>query len=1588
MKATGCVFSRVLAVLLGPLPFAASAAVVFTTNTVIHSFETNYDGADIIVSNCTVTVDGSHQFQSLLVGGGGIITHTPSGSAMLFEQRSVLDEPQVLTSTSPVSLLVTGALETISVSDTNLNLFTLNQDYVVTQGPNWTIEVQRTAGSAIPDGATVLVSYTVLDSTAAGLWLTVSGDATVSGGGAINVNGGGYSGGSGTGAGHTAGAVFDGSGGGYGGIGGTSSSNAVGGITYGAFDVPSVLGSGGGTGVGGLGAAGGGLIHLAVGGTLTIDGLVTANGGDALNERAGGGSGGSIWLSAGAVTGAGALTADGGAGEPVHGGGGGGGRIALSCGTNHFAGAITAYGGPGWQAGGAGTVYSVTVGQSGMLVLDNGGQSGTNTTLTVVGAPNVLIQGNAKVLALGPWTVNNLTLASNGWLLALPLTTLNLTAENVTIQPGGGILADGAGNGPGYGQGAGGYAMQSPSFPCGGGGYGGFGGSFVVSNSAGGIVYGSQNAPTSFGSGGGGYTPNQGTSLSGYGGGALHLTIVGTLQVDGLLSASGTAGSGTGGGGGSGGSLWISAGVLAGVGGIAANGGTGVDHIGGGGGGGRIAVFPALNSFNGVISAYGGSGANYGGAGTVYIQSGNSTQLILDNGGPRGANTAIQNANSADLIVRNGAVGVQTYPPQTFQNLLIGSNGWLTASTPGGNYLGQVNLVIEGNATIQPGGGIITDAMGYGGGLGPGAGRVSFVSPNYYLAGGGGHGGYGGGGIFGGFAGEDPIDLPRSLGSGGGQSLPNLVGGAGGGSIRLIGRNLQMDGIISANGGNGSGLGGGGGAGGSVWLTFGGTLSGSGLISANGGNGAPNSLAGGGGGGCIAVSSGTNVFHGLLSAYGGGLSTWGGAGTILTNSYGVAELLLDNGGHPGANSVFNNTTENNMPIDATVMGGAVAQIPGSWNVRNLLVQSNSMVVLPARSYQLVGLIASGNVTVETGGAISADGAGYDYSNRGPGGGYSSTSGIRGGGGHGGWGGANPLGPSRGGGAYDFIQSPSLAGSAGGSYGNSASTAGGAGGGALRINVIGVLTINGRLSADGLDGAPDSGGGAGGALSINAGTLAGSGTISANGGAGLVNGGGGGGGRIYLTYRSPSQFTGPVLALGGNGIVPGGAGTVFVMPSGANIGQLIIDNGGLTGTNTPFSSAYVTQPQLPPFDLTISGGATLQSLTPLPMLNSLIVKAGSSVVGSPGQTNLQLIVVGNADIAPGASVSANGCGFPQRQGPGAGTSLNSQGAGGGYGGPGGGSVSGAAGGITYGSDRQPTDWGSGGGAGANTFFGGSEGGGAIRMSIGGTLTADGVLSANGNPGLQDNSGGGSGGSIWVSARAFTGKGWVSANGGSGELYNGGGGGGGRVAIYSPANTYTGVVFIAGGPGANPGESGSLVEGDISPLQVIAQSPAGTTNDSVSTVDLTFNEFVNTFSAAGFTLNTPSGPLSNSNVTALAVGPATLRFSFPSQDQVGSYAIELSSGVTSVLGQTLEQAYTGAFTITVPNFAPRLNASVINGNVGATWQGLAGVAYQGWWSTNLVDWQPLGGLLYGSNALLQLQLPTNGAPAGFLRVQAND
>jgi hypothetical protein len=1238
-------------------------------------------------------------------------------------------------------------------------------------------------------------------------------------------------------------------------------------------------------------------------------------------------------------------------------------------------------------------------------------------------------------------------MSSNAWLTAYrypynsPPNTVNFSfSGNATIQAGSGIITDAAGYSGGQGSGAGQYYYYNSTYPCSGAGHGGHGANSTGNYAAGGNTYDYMMSPTDYGSGGGNYSPY---SFGGAGGGAIRLTVTGTLQMDGTISANGGNGSGLGGGGGSGGSIWLAVGTLSGAGSITANGGGGADAIGGGGGGGIIYIPCNNNFFAGNASAYGGGGANWGGAGTVYLKpSGQNGQFILDNGGHVGTNTLVQSASSADLILRNGAIGTAS-SSVSFANLLVSSNGWLAAS---------VNFSFSGNATIQAGGGITGDGTGYSSEGGPGAGRTSLGG-----GGGGGHGGLGAANPSGYGGAYDSLTSPTSMGSGGGNGSGSggfgPYGGKGGGAVRLtVTGTLVINGKISANGNNGD-VNSGGGAGGSIWLTVG-TLTGTGIISANGGAG--NSLGGGGGGGRISISYGNNSFGGLISAYGGGGAGWGGAGTVYlkANSQSYAQLILDNGGNAGTNTTFSASS-----IDLLVAGRAVGQWPSGASVRNLQIRTNSMLTTVAS--QTVNV--TGDATIDAGGAISVDGTGSGASS-GTGAGYTYAT-IKGGGGHGGFGAANPSGYGR---AYGSIQSPVTAGSGGGNGSGSSGIApyGGAGGGALQLAVNGTLAVNGRVSANGKNGDINSGGGSGGSLWITAGTLAGSGTISANGGSGNGLGGGGGGGRISLGYTT-SVFAGPVSAYGGGGYAQGGAGTIYTKANSQSVGQLLVDNGGPVGTNTPLSAVYDTPSS--PFNLTVGGGAVVCPQSSFPVLSNLNVTAGGLFTSLSGQSNLDLVVLKNLDVAAGGAIAVDAKGFAQASGPGAGQSVAGSGSGAGYGSLGGASAT-APGGTNYGSAQHPMDQGSGGGFGSGPLYGGSEGGGAIRLNVGGVLTVDGQLSANGNWGLQDNSGGGSGGSIWVTAGTLAGNGQITADGGEGELYGGGGGAGGRIAIYSHANVFAGLVSVFGGEGDFRGADGSIFYSANLTLQVLSHTPIGIVSNGVSLVDLVFNEAPDpaSFSGTDVSLTTPNGPLSLSAFTISTLNPSSYRVSFPLQTAVGDYIFTVGTNINDLYGQPMSQVYTGAFTVLLPviqgaitgtngqpvsgvliqpdgglsttttdtngnyalgilpgwsgtvvpsgaglmyvpgsraytnvitsvsnqnylavtTIAPDVSSGLQATNLMINWHGIPGVMYQLYSSTNLVDWLPYGDPLLGTNGPVVLPIPINGDPARFFRVQAGN
>lgn len=1414
----------------------AAPAVTFTTDTFIAATDPSYEGQDIVVTNCTLTVDGAHGFNSLSVLNRGVLAHSPCIYGPQQVANFVSDELQVLTATNPATLDNTN-VDTASIVVMNslgTIVYTEDVDYTVTAS-NQFVQLELTTNSSIASGSTVLVSYE-WSQMFEGFTLAINNEMDIAAGGAINLSGLGYAGGNGFGlaAGTSQSTNFPftftaGSGAGHGGCGGMSSTFARGGAEYDSITNPGTVGSGGGTGSAN-GGAGGGLGRIFVGGLLQIDGQILADGLKGTNAHSGGGAGGSLLLSAQTFSGAGSISAQGGAGEAPNGGGGGGGMIAIYFGSNTFTGSVVAFGGAGANFGGAGTVFmQASSNSAGQLLIVNGGTAGTNTFFPPLAISDLTISGGAIALATSAtFSVSNLFIGSDSSLVSLDSTLLALTVNgNATVESNGIINANSKSTtGPGGGvvTCSGGLTISGGYGT--GGGYGGYGGSTVCGR-VDGNIYGSITQPTQLGSPGGGSATVAFSAANG--GGAINLSVAGTLSLAGNIAADGQSGRVPTGGGGSGGSVWLTAGVLSGNGSISANGGA-VDPLGGGGGGGggRIAVYLITNLFTGTITAHGGTGANAGGPGTVYIFDRTNIdgdlvqfgQITIDNGGLTGSTSFLTTPPLADLTITGGAIVTNSQQNELLlRNLLIASNSELTALPSQFPAL----RIAATNVMIQFGGEIITD----GGSASPeGDGQSSGAA-----GGGGGNGGYGGAGAtnaLGGIASSpQTITQPSTPGGMGGAGLLG-IGGDGGGAISLTASGiLQLDGVISANGVTGPGINSGGGAGGSIFLTAA-TFTGTGAVLANGGA-ANGPFGGGGGGGHIALDYNTNQFTGVTTAQGGAGANFGGAGTIYLRAPSnlelplVQQLVVNNGGALGAITPFSGLPSlagGPEVFDLTVTGGAVLSnsSPVELIMRNLSIGSNSVFLPSPGTFPSETLIVT-NATIQAGGSINLDGVITAGSGQG-----NSQNLTGGGGSYAGLGGASLSNATGGLFISDSITSPTLYGSRGGSGLNGV---GGNGGGSLHMTV-GTLQLDGRISAQGTTGPGiNSGGGSGGAISVSAGTLSGSGAISVNGGAANTPvGGGGGGGRIAVYYNSNS-FTGAFTAYGGAAANPGGAGTIFTGPNSTGLEpgpseplpQLTVDNGGAPAGLTVLSLYPTGNYPGGNFSFTVSGRATVSNMNAGPLtVQNLLIGSNSTFIGYPFEQGT-ITVLTNATIQASGSISLDGLGT---QGPSPGSTQNSTGGGGSNGGLGGASLSNATGGFFFSdSITSPTSTGSRGGGGLNDGLGGN-GGGSLRMTVDGNLQLDGRISAQGTTGPGLNSGGGSGGAIYVAAESLSGSGVISVNGGAANTPVGGGGGGGRIAVYYISNSFTGTLTAYGGAAVNPGGAGTVFTGR-NPTGLITPAP---------------------------------------------------------------------------------------------------------------------------------------------------------------------
>lgn len=733
---------------------------------------------------------------------------------------------------------------------------------------------------------------------------------------------------------------------------------------------------------------------------------------------------------------------------------------------------------------------------------------------------------------------------------------------------------------------------------------------------------------------------------------------------------------------------------------------------------------------------------------------------------------------TADITVRGTTLTVNGR--FAIRSLTLESNAILTHDTGAVfDYSGNGTDVVNGlclAVRANPNGGTLSvdstssiDVTGRGYAADSGPGKGTTRPANY--GGGGGHGGRGGKSLTTDAGGKTygSFESPTTFGSGGG-SYGAFPAGAGGGTVRLdVDGALLVNGSIRANGAIGTDSRTAGGAGGSVWLKAS-SLQGTGSIAACG---ATSELGGGGGGGRVALEYASSSFAGPVDAFGDRSTRGehGGAGSIFRSAAGAPPTLtFDNGGR---------------------LYGAIEEFASPFSFRGSFALLRGARISHASGSEAgLDIRIDGDMTIDSTSAIDVRGRGYP-GGTGPGAGTTNGS-SNSGAGHGGPGGLVPYPLARGGGTYGSVMTPTTLGSGGGSP-SAGYSAGATGGGATHLQVGGMLTLDGLLAADAA--ASAAGGGSGGSVWIVATRLTGKGSISACGGsAGSTTCASGGGGRIALDC-SLNTFTGVVSAWGGGSQFdsnpqPGAAGTILRKSSGAKP-KLTIDNGG---------RIHAARSTLP-LRWYFSGDVELLRAAKL-----------GHEPGFPD--GLQFSISDNLTIDDTSSIDLTGAGYPADSGPGKGLSDGSNPAGGGghagLGGKGSG-VGGLTGGQTYGDAAAPEFLGSGGG-----FYGslrtGYAGGGRAHVQVGGVLTNNGSIKADGASCVLATlgSGGGSGGSLWLQASSLAGAGLISAYGGGATL--GGGGGGGRIAIDVCNNAFDlANVRTSGGMSASgqPGGAGTMI-----------------------------------------------------------------------------------------------------------------------------------------------------------------------------------
>jgi hypothetical protein len=743
-----------LTVLLCP---HSSPAATFATNTLIEAGNISYDDQDIVIINCTVTVNGSHGFNSLRLTNNAVLTHSPAASGQ---------------------------------SDRRLHL-TIMQGVAVDGSSRIDTTGRGYAGSTGPGAGT--------------------SSATKGGAGA----GHGGLGGFGTDGG-SVGGVYDsvltpaqpgsGGGNGYSSLGG-SGGGVVEMVIGGTLRLDGLLSVNGGDGLAnGYGGGGSGGSIAITAGTLAGFGVISADGGVATASNGGGGGGGRVTLQMTVNQFAGTVTAYGGAGQQF----GGAGTVLTKVGAG-ASGDVRVDNG-----GNPGQLTPITSPQPFGLTIANRAIVYPLTELTNA---SITLKSNGLLTQLDGQPSLTLTVLSN--LIIETGGRLDVTGKGYAAGSGpgaGGASATAGGGGGGHGgnggiaTGAGGAAFGSitaPAQPGSGGGTGyastaGAGGGVIRLSVAGTL----QVDGTLAANGADSYNYING---GGGAGGSLWLTV-GALRGSGRITADGGASEGEGGGGGAGGRIAIyhATSLFTGV--LSAYGGAGLQR----GGAGTIFTHAASATHGAVLVHNAGLAGGLTRLNPAFWPAGNFFDLTV--AGAAQVNPEVP-MTFWTLALSSGAVLSHDQGQGGFHLTTLGDARLDPGTAINVNALGSSSASGPGagGSSASKGGG----GGGYGGAGGAwtntaaaGVTNGSVEEPISLGSGGGAgylsRGGFGGGALrlsVGGL-----LELNGSLTANGGPGLDyNYGGGGAGGSIYVTADILTGAGTITANGGSSPLAGGGGG---------------------------------------------------------------------------------------------------------------------------------------------------------------------------------------------------------------------------------------------------------------------------------------------------------------------------------------------------------------------------------------------------------------------------------------------------------------------------------------------------------------------------------------------------------------------------------------------------------------------------------------------------------------------------------------------------------------------------------------------------------------------------------------------------------